>query len=196
MRLSGLNRTERRRFERRFRKEQKRSVPSPTAVFRYLSLFHDPEQEKLRLDGKAFIPAPNEYLRGFRSVCRDMVSFAQQQDLQETATLNMDATLVENHKAEAFYRYKKFPGYQPFNVWWAEQEMILHTEFRDGNVSAGYEQFRILKEALALLLIHLAGRVVKRSRQLFIQISGHHPSIRLLLKAREKIAGLVPIPAG
>jgi len=151
VRTHGLNRKERRERERRWRKEQKRSVPSPTAVFRYLSLFHDPEQEKLRLDGKAFIPAPNEYLGGFPSVCRDMVSFAQQQDLQETATLDMDATLVESHKAEAFYCYKKFPGYQPFNVWWAQQEMILHTEFRDGNVSAGYEQLRMLKEALALL---------------------------------------------
>lgn len=28
---------------------------------------------------------------------------------------------------------------------------VLHTEFRDGNVPAGYEQLRVLKEALALL---------------------------------------------
>ena len=28
---------------------------------------------------------------------------------------------------------------------------MLHSEFRDGNVPAGYEQLRVLKEALALL---------------------------------------------
>jgi len=38
-----------------------------------------------------------------------------------------------------------------FSTWWAEQGMVLHTEFRDGNVPAGYEQLRVLKEALALL---------------------------------------------
>jgi len=29
--------------------------------------------------------------------------------------------------------------------------MVLHTEFRDGNVLAGYEQLRVLKESLSLL---------------------------------------------
>jgi hypothetical protein len=28
--------------------------------------------------------------------------------------------------------------------------MVLHTEFRDGNVPAGYEQLRVFKEALDL----------------------------------------------
>ena len=151
VRLSGLKRRDRRELERRWRKERKRSAPSPTSVFRYLSLFHDAEQEALRPESGAFIPAPNDYLRGFSAVCGDMARFAQQQSPQETATLDMDATLVESHKSQAHYSYKKFPGYQPFNVWWAEQEMILHTEFRDGNVPAGYEQLRMLKEALALL---------------------------------------------
>jgi len=29
--------------------------------------------------------------------------------------------------------------------------VVLHTELRDGNVPAGYEQLRVLQEALALL---------------------------------------------
>ena len=29
--------------------------------------------------------------------------------------------------------------------------MVLHTEFRDGNVPAGYEQLRVLQESLSLL---------------------------------------------
>ena len=147
----GLTRRERRELERRWRKEQSRVVPSPSSVFRYLAAFHDAKQEKLRIDGKAFIPAPNEHLRGLVKVNAEMVGFMQRHNPQTVATLDQDATLVETAKLLASYCYKKFKAYQPFNTWWAEQGMILHTEFRDGNVPAGFEQLRVFKEALALL---------------------------------------------
>lgn len=149
--LKGLKRKERRELERRWRKERRRSVPSPSAAFRYLEVFHDPEQEKERKAGKAFIPVLNEYLKGFLMVNRDLIGDAQRRNLQKTATLDMDATLVETRKRDALFSYKGFKAYQPLNTWWAEHEMILHTEFRDGNVPAGYEQLRVLKEALKLL---------------------------------------------
>jgi len=149
--LHGLKRKERRELERRWRKKRKRSVPSPSAVFRYLSAFHDGEQERLRQCGKAFIPASNEHLRGFAKVNRDFLAFLQENNPQEVATLDMDATLVETSKAEALYCYKGFKSYQPLNTWWAEQGVIVHTEFRDGNVPAGYEQLRVLEEALSCL---------------------------------------------
>jgi hypothetical protein len=44
----GLKRKVRRALERRWRKEKKRSVPSSSATFRYLSNFHAPDQEKIR----------------------------------------------------------------------------------------------------------------------------------------------------
>ncbi len=149
--LHGLKRKERRQLERRWRKERRRSVPSPSAVFRYLWAFHDAEQEGLRQVGKAFIPAPNEHLRGFGRVNREFLAFVQSNSAQPTATLDMDATLVETRKAEALYCYKGFKSYQPLNTWWAEQGVIVHSEFRDGNVPAGYEQVRVLKEALRCL---------------------------------------------
>ncbi len=147
----GLSRKKRREQERRWRKEKKRSVSSPSAGFRYLSLFHDPGQEKLRQGGKAFIPAPNLYLQGFPKIDRDMMRFVQSRRPQKTATLDMDATLVETTKADSLHCYKGFKSYQPLNTWWAEQEIVLHTEFRDGNVPAGYQQLRVFKEALELL---------------------------------------------
>jgi len=147
----GMKRRERRELARRWRKEQSRAVPSSSSVFRYLAAFHDAEQEKLRIEGKAFIPAPNEHLRGLVKVNADMVGFMQSHNSQKVATLDQDAVLVETAKLEALYCYKKFKAYQPFNTWWAEQGMVLHTEFRDGNVPAGYEQLRVFKEALALL---------------------------------------------
>jgi len=147
----GMSRKERRAFLRRWRKERKRSVPSPSVVFRYLSWFHDQEQEKLREKGKAFIPEPNEHLKGLAKVNKDFVSFVQKHNRQRTATLDMDATLVETQKCEALYCYKGFKSYQPLNTWWAEQGLVLHTEFRDGNVPAGYDQLRVFKEALSCL---------------------------------------------
>jgi hypothetical protein len=147
----GLSRKERRELERRWRKEQKRTVPSPSPVFRYLSLFHDPEQEEKREAGKAFIPDQNEYLKGLHLVNRDLVAFAQAKSPQMTATLDMDATLVETHKKDALYGYKGFKAYQPLNTYWFEHGMILHSEFRDGNVPAGHQQLRVFQESLACL---------------------------------------------
>jgi hypothetical protein len=147
----GMKRRERRELERRWRKERRRSVPSPSAVFRYLSAFHDEVQEQKREEGKASIPVPNEHLRGLGKVNQGMAAFMQKRNPQKTATLDQDATLVETAKRDALFSYKGFKSYQPLNTWWAEQQMVLHTEFRDGNVPAGYEQLRLLKESLTLL---------------------------------------------
>jgi len=147
----GMKRRERRESDRRWRKERSRTVPSASSIFRYLSSFHDADEEKRRVEGKAFIPAPNEHLRGLVKVNADMVAFMQFNNLQKVATLDQDATLVETTKQDALYSYKGFKAYQPLNTWWAEQGLVLHTEFRDGNVPAGYEQLRVFQEALALL---------------------------------------------
>jgi hypothetical protein len=67
------------------------------------------------------------------------------------ATLDQDAALVETHKADAFFSYKHLRAYQPLNTYWAEHDLMLHSEFRDGNVPAGFEQLRVLQDALVLL---------------------------------------------
>src|SRR5512139_464112 len=147
----GLSRGQRRAMEKRWRKERHRTVPSPTALFRYLEAFHDPEQEKRRQSGKAFIPASNEHLQGLRKANRDFVASFQKRHPQGEATLDTDATLIETQKKEALFSYEGYKAYQPFNVWWVEQGVVLHTEFRDGNVPAGYQQLRVLQEALEML---------------------------------------------
>ena len=60
--LHGCPRKERREQERRWRKERKRAVPSPSAVFRYLAAFDNPAEEAKRTVGHAFIPTPNEWI--------------------------------------------------------------------------------------------------------------------------------------
>lgn len=152
--VHGLSRRERKRFARRFRKGRERSFPSPSALRRYLERFYDPDQRQAReraLEAgvKAFIPAPNEQLRGLVALNAAMVSRVQSLAPEKQATLDMDATLVASRKREALYCYKHFPAYQPFNVWWAEQQLVVRSEFRDGNVPAGYQQLRVFAEALA-----------------------------------------------
>jgi len=149
--MHGLKRKVRRELLRRWRKERTRVTPSPSAIFRYLAMFHDKEQDKHREHGKAFIPEANGYLRGLMKVNKDLAGFVNLQNIQDTATLDMDATLVATNKADSLFCYKGYKSYQPLNTWWAEQGVILHTEFRDGNVPAGFEQLRVFKEAMEYL---------------------------------------------
>jgi len=148
---SGLRRRERRALDRRWRSERSRSVPSPSSVFRYLSAFHDADQMGGRGMGRAFIPVCGEPLRGLVKVNRDLASFLQKHTPQSTATLDQDATLIPTTKGDALYSYQGCKAYQPLNTWWAEHEIMLHSEFRDGNVPAGHEQVRLLGESLDLL---------------------------------------------
>ena len=97
----GMKRRKRRELDRRWRKERVRVVPSPSPVFRHLAAFHDLEQEKLRSEGKAFIPAPNEHLRGLMKVNSEMVAFIQDRSPipQKVATLDQDATFGGDDEA-------------------------------------------------------------------------------------------------
>ena len=106
-------------------------------------------------------------------------------------TLDMDATLVETQKEEAFYSYKKFKSYQPLNVWWAEKQVVLLTEFRDGNVPAGYQNLRIMKEAFD----HLPGGV-KRVRLRSDTAGYQHELLRYCEKGENKRFGRIDFAIG
>lgn len=149
--MHSLRRKERREQERRWRKERKRTVPSPSVVFRYLSAFDNPGEEGKRTAGRAFIPAPSKHLRALGQVNGDLLRFAQRKSVQREATLDQDASLITTSKAEALYGYRGDKTYQPMTTYWAEQDMVAHSEFRDGNVPANYQNLRVLKETLDVL---------------------------------------------
>ena len=130
---------------------QKRTFPAASSLFRYFDSFHDPAQEFLRKPKKAFIPAQNDNLKAFLSIQRKFLQFVQKQHTQSVATLDMDALLIPTNKKEALYCYKGYKAYQPMNIWWAEQQLVSHTEFRDGNVNANFDLLRVLREALEQL---------------------------------------------
>ena len=82
----------------------------------------------------------------------DLAAFSSLQHAESTATLGswMPRWLPPARRSEVedgdWFCYKGYKSYQPLNTWWAEQEIILHTEFRDGNVPAGFEQLRVIVE--------------------------------------------------
>jgi hypothetical protein len=147
----SLSRRVRREMGKRWRKAKTRSVISPSVARRWLGEFHDEAQEKLRVAGKAFIPKPNEHLLGLSRVNSEFAGWVQRASPQFRATLDLDATLLETSKSDALFCYQGYRAYQPLNVWWAEQELMLHSEFRDGNVPAGWKQLRVVKEAISYL---------------------------------------------
>ena len=70
---------------------------------------------------------------------------------QKVATLDLDATIVASSKRAAAPCYDGRRGYQPVVALWAEQDVIVADEFRDGNVSAQSGNRRVIERALAAL---------------------------------------------
>lgn len=147
----GMTRAERREFMWRFRKSRERVFPSASVVRRYLERFDDPEGSASRGVGSAYIPPRTNGLRGLLAVLADQLRFKQAQYSRRVATLDQDATLIETHKHDATFCYKGFRAFQPLTTWWAEHRVVVHTELRDGNVPAGFDQLRALEEALEQL---------------------------------------------
>ena len=84
----GMRRRERRALDRRWRKDRCRSVPSPSAVFRYLEMFHDEAEENRRQAHTAFIPAANQALSGPSPSCDRMLVIVIQESFDKRHSLN------------------------------------------------------------------------------------------------------------
>ena len=147
----GLNRQEKRDLERRFRGGRTRTFPAATQLYTLLEQFHHAEEEAKRQEGVAFIPAPLAALTALQTLNGLLIAWLQARRPQTTATLDVDATLAETTIQTAKFCYQGYRAYQPLNVFWAEQQVVLHSEFRDGNVPAGFQLRRVVEESLAHL---------------------------------------------
>jgi len=144
-------RENRRQRPRRWRKIKTRTIPSATATFNYLSFFQNTIEINDRGTGRAVIPHANAALKGLMEVTKDFLAYVQNQFPEKTATLDQDATLVETAIRTAHFCYQHVRAYQPLNTYWHEKDLLIHTEFRDGNVPAGFQEKRVLEEALSQL---------------------------------------------
>lgn len=132
-------------------------LPSPEAARKFLYQFHDEEkidqaQQQLRLGESSYIPAESTALAGLGRVNRDVVrELGRRCGSVKTATVDLDATVIESHKREAKTSYQGQPGYQPLLALWAELNVALAEEFRDGNVPAQQEPLRLTQRAFEAL---------------------------------------------
>jgi hypothetical protein len=134
-------------------------LPKVTAVREFLERFHDPKLEKLRPERavqKSFIFPSSAPVSSMQEVQSGLVRrigklYEQQGQPQRIATVDQDATIIESHKQAAYHHYEEGKGYQPMVAVWAEADLVLADEFRDGNVPAKQEPLTCAKLAFAAL---------------------------------------------
>ena len=126
-------------------------LPAATTVRDFLEAFHVEDGPLWQAGPQAAIPLESTPLAGLGTANRTLVAGVQQAAPERTATLDVDATLVESHKDAATLAYDGTRGYQPVVVLWAEQDLILTDQFRDGHVPAGCGNVRVLEQAVATL---------------------------------------------
>jgi hypothetical protein len=140
--------------------------PSPTRAKQFLYDFHDGAQQEEATGQRSLIPGlvrpENASLEGLHEAIRATVFASQAHDPAASATVDIDASIIESRKEEACWTYEGSRGYQPVVALWAERDLILRDEFRDGNVPAGHGLLEVVKEAVATLPKGLA-RVYVRS---------------------------------
>jgi len=126
-------------------------LPATTTVRDFLEAFHVENGPLWAAGPQATIPEESAPLVGLGRANRTLVAGLQRGARVRTATLDVDATLVESHKDTATVAYDGTRGYQPVVVLWAEQDVIVHDQFRDGHVPAGCGNVRVLAQAVANL---------------------------------------------
>jgi len=133
--------------------------PKATAAREFLERFHDRELEKLRPKRevqKSFVFPSSGPVAGLQNVLAGSVRrvaklYEKQGRPQRIATIDQDATIIESHKAAAFRHYDEGRGYQPMVAVWAELDLVLADEFRDGNVPAKQAPLTCAQMAFAAL---------------------------------------------
>lgn len=96
-------------------------LPAARSVREFLEPFHVEEPLLWRTGEKSAVPEASAPLAGVGAANRPVLAAVQQQTPHHTATMT----------------YTGLRGYQPIIAAWAEQDLIVHDEFRDGNVLAG-----------------------------------------------------------
>jgi Transposase DDE domain group 1 len=141
-------------------------LPKVTAVRNFLERFHDEElalQRPAREEQKSFIMPVSTGLQRLQDVQAGLVGrvaqkYQVQGQPQSIATVDQDATIIESYKRSALPHYEGGRGYQPMVAIWAEADLVLADEWRDGNVGAMQEPLRCAQVAF----VALPGSIKKR----------------------------------
>ena len=124
--------------------------PAAQTARDFLSCFDEPGLPLLG-GGRSAVREEGLGLRGLAQASAAVVADLQARSPQREATLDVDATIVASSKRAASFCYDGRRGYRPVVALWAEQDVIVADEFRDGNVSASSGNRRVVEGALAAL---------------------------------------------
>src|ERR1700737_3526459 len=182
-------------------------LPAAQTARDFLAQFHA-EDLPLLQEGKAPVAAETVPLLGLAKANAELVLDLQCRRPVKTATLDVDATVIHCDKRAAKRSYDGNRGYQPVLALWAEQDVIIAEEFRDGNslpsgltrwVPAGSGKRRVVEKALAALpggigKIYLRGDSALYEHELMRWLdapaTGHGLSPAMSPKLADCIAGL------
>lgn len=134
-------------------------LPKVRTVRDFLDRFHDESLAATRPEReiqKAFILPGSKGVAGLQQVQAGTVrnvakKYAQAGEGLKIATIDQDATIIESHKESALAHYDEGRGYQPMVAVWAEADLVVADEFRDGNVGARQEPLTCAKMAYEAL---------------------------------------------
>jgi hypothetical protein len=135
------------------------ALPKATAVREFLGRFHDPAlaaTRPAREAQKSFILPGSAGVAGLQNVQAGLVRqiakrHGQSGEGLKFATIDQDATIIESHKESALAHYDGGRGCQPMVAVWAEADLVVADEFRDGNVPAKQEPLNCAQQAFAAL---------------------------------------------
>ena len=135
------------------------ALPKATAVREFLGRFHDATlaaTRPARETQKSFILPGSAGVAGLQNVQAGLVRQAakrydQAGERLKFATIDQDATIIESHKESALPHYDGGRGYQPMVAVWAEADLVVADEFRDGHVPAKQAPLGCAKLAFAAL---------------------------------------------
>lgn len=147
-----------------------KELPAAETVRQALDLFHDArlvEEAQKKADSKSFVPEESELLRGLQAAVSATVREAMKKFPKTVATLDIDATIQESHKREAKPHYQNGLGYQPVVAYWAELDVVVSDEFRDGNVPAHFDALGVAKRAFSALPQGVEQRRLRADTQMY-----------------------------
>jgi hypothetical protein len=133
--------------------------PGASALRRFLGRFHDEQLEQMRPprhQQKSFIVPASAAVEDLQRVQAGLVgriarAYRGRDMAQRVATVDGDATIVESHNRNALPHYQGGRGYQPMAAVWAEADLVLADQWRDGNVPAHQAPLDCVRQAFGSL---------------------------------------------
>lgn len=125
--------------------------PSPQTARDFLEGFHEEDLPLWHAGERSEIREESRGVAALGAINSRLVEHLQERTREKTATLDVDATIIESSKRAAKMTYEGERGYQPVVVVWAEQDVIVYDEFREGNVPAGVGNAHVVEKALERL---------------------------------------------